>query len=74
MKKFFFISFSLIFFSVQAQDSKILGKVVDEFGLPLETVTVIVEGTTKGVVTDQNVFLPLMECLLNILRKILQVD
>jgi len=54
MKKLFSFSFLLIFFCLQAQDSKIFGKVVDEYGLPLETVTVIVEGTTKGVVTDQN--------------------
>ncbi|GGZ91385.1 SusC/RagA family TonB-linked outer membrane protein [Algibacter mikhailovii] len=45
---FFVLSIQLI----NAQQKQVSGKVTDEYGLPLEGVTVIVKGTSRGVVSD----------------------
>ena len=37
-----------------AQDAAITGKVIDEFGLPIESTTIIIQGQYKGVVSDVN--------------------
>ena len=37
-----------------APDKKVTGKITDEKGAPLASVTVMVKGTTRGVTTDQN--------------------
>ncbi len=36
----------------QAQENRVTGTITDENGLPLEGVTVVVDGTTRGVVSD----------------------
>ena len=45
----FFLAFSLQIF---AQEKIVTGKVVDEKGVPLPGVTVLVEGTQNGTITD----------------------
>ncbi|KAA5826175.1 SusC/RagA family TonB-linked outer membrane protein [Algibacter amylolyticus] len=45
----------LMVFSIQlsnAQESQITGKIIDPSGLPLPGVTIVVDGTSKGVVSD----------------------
>ena len=49
--------FSVLFFLIMslqafAQEKAITGKVVDEKGAPLPGVTVIIDGTTKGTITN----------------------
>ncbi len=39
-------------FSVQQSDKKITGKVTDHSGLPIPGVSIVVKGTTTGVITD----------------------
>ncbi len=45
----FFLAFSLQIF---AQEKIVTGKVVDENGMPLPGVTVLIEGTNSGTITD----------------------
>ena len=52
--KLLLFCFSSLLFSVygQAQDQSVSGKVIDEAGLPLPGVTVLIQGTTLGTATD----------------------
>jgi TonB-linked SusC/RagA family outer membrane protein len=46
---------TLIFFHARAQENvTVQGKILDHDGIPLEGVTVIVKGTTKGIVSLEN--------------------
>tara|TARA_B110000879_G_scaffold7459_1_gene9569 strand:+ start:3870 stop:7271 length:3402 start_codon:yes stop_codon:yes gene_type:complete len=47
--------FSFTFYSSNAQEGKLVtGKVIDEYGLPIESASVVVQEKNKGVVTDLN--------------------
>ncbi|WBL26489.1 SusC/RagA family TonB-linked outer membrane protein [Zunongwangia sp. HGR-M22] len=51
----FAFSFSLLFllsFAMQSQEKNIEGKVVDEEGVPIPSVTVSIKNTSRGTVTD----------------------
>lgn len=54
--KLLLFCFSSLLFSVygQAQDLSVRGKVLDEAGLPLPGVTVLIQGTTLGTSTDMD--------------------
>lgn len=49
-----FVCLMMIFQAALAQKINVKGKVLDESGLPLPMATVVVEGTTSGVVTNTN--------------------
>ena len=47
--------FLFTFYSSNAQEGKLVtGKVIDEYGLPIESASVVVQEKNKGVVTDLN--------------------
>ncbi|WNH12582.1 TonB-dependent receptor [Thalassobellus suaedae] len=56
MKTIFKLTFAIFCFfvnsQVSAQESNITGKVVDENGMPLPGVSILLEGTSKGAVSD----------------------
>lgn len=54
--KLLLFCFSSLLFSVygQAQDLSVKGKVLDEAGLPLPGVTVLIQGTSQGTSTDMD--------------------